>query len=212
MIKWILWIATLVAASALVVVTVIWVKHPTSNIEQQRVYLDAYRAIGIAFLVALLGTIIPNLIQEGRDNLERARKSRIAYSQAKTSVIYLPGTLAVMQYGDAMSMLERCHRKLHVAETYGKELDEYLNWFGDRAIWSDLIYWKLTAVRRLLQVNADDWKDKSFGERTMMVNKMLEAVQKLFGKRGAKWKELTEETRDQLADSTISKIIGSSAV
>ena len=167
MVKRILFIATLFAALAFVIVTILWLIHPPTDIEQQRLYFDAYKAIGIGFLVALLGTIIPNLIQEGRDNFEREKQSRIAYSQAKTSVIYLPGTLAAMQYGKAMATLEKCHRKLHIAETYGKELDEYLKWYGDRAIWSELIYWKLTAVRTLLQANADEWEIKSLHERTL---------------------------------------------
>jgi hypothetical protein len=77
----------------------------TTNIEQQRLYIDTYKAIGIGFLVALLGTIIPNLILESRDNFERAKESRIAYSQAKTAAIYLPGTLAVLEYGEAMAAL-----------------------------------------------------------------------------------------------------------
>jgi hypothetical protein len=167
----ILWIAMLVAGLAAAIVTYIWVTHPTTDIELQRLYLDAYKTIGIGFLVAVLGTIIPNLILERRDNFERAKESRIAYSHAKTSVIYLPGTLAVLEYGEAMAMLQESHRKLHIAETYGKELSDYLQWYGDKAVWTDQTYWELTAVRVVLQSQADRWKNQSAGQRTMMVER-----------------------------------------
>jgi hypothetical protein len=68
-------IATGVALSAVAIVTWIWMTHPTTNIEQQRLYIDIYKAIGIGFLAALLGTIIPNLILESRDSFERAKES-----------------------------------------------------------------------------------------------------------------------------------------
>lgn len=209
MIKIILWIATLVAVLAVAIVTWVWVECLPTDIEQQRLYIDAYKAIGIGFLVALLGTIIPNLIVESRDNFERAKESRIAYSQAKTSVIYLPGTLAVLQYGKAMAALQESHQKLHIAETYGKELDEYLKWYGDKEIWSNQIYWELTAVRTLLQSRADQWKDQSFGDRTIMVDRALMAIRDLFGIKGEKWKKLSEKERETQASQVVERVCSS---
>ena len=205
MIKMILWVTLLVAGLAMAIVTCVWATHPPTNIEQQRLYLDAYKAIGIGFLVALLGTIIPNLVLESRDNFERAKQSRIAYSQAKTSVIYLPGTLVVLEYGEAMAVLQESHRKLHIAETYGKELDEYLRWYGDKAVWTDQTYWELTAVRVLLQSQADRWKNHSAGERTIMVDEALKAIRNLFGKKGEDWKKLSEEKRETKASQVVAE-------
>jgi hypothetical protein len=205
LIKRILWTATLVAAVTVAIITWIWATHPTTNIEQQRVYLEAYKAIGIGFLAALLGTIIPNLILESRDNFERAKQSRIAYSEAKTSVIYLPGTLAVLKYGAAMAALQKSHQKLHIAETYGKELAEYLKWYGDKEIWTDQTYWELTAVRTLLQSRADQWEGLSFGARTIMVDQALIAIRNLFGTKGEKWKKLSQGESETQASEVVAR-------
>ncbi len=206
MIKKILLIATGVAVLAVVYVTWVWGTDPTASMDQKRLYFDAYTAIGIGFLAALLGTIIPNLILESRDNLERAKQSRIAYSQAKTSLIYLPGTLAVLQYGIAMAALQESHLKLHIAETYRKELKEYLTWYGDDKIWSAQIYWELTAVRSLLQSHADEWKNLRIGERTIMVERALEAIKDLVGTRGEKWKRMSDEERNTQADEVVKRV------
>ena len=211
MIKTILWIATLVAVLAVAIVTLLWMFDSTTDIAQRRLYLDAYVAIGIGFLVALLGTIIPNLILESRDNFERAKQSRIAYSQAKTSVIYLPGTLAVLEYGDAMAVLQESHRKLHIAETYGKELDEYLEWYGDKKAWTDQTYWELTTVRILLQSRADEWRGQSVGVRTVMVDQALEAIKDLFGTKGEKWKKLSEAEREMQALQVVTNVCSAAA-
>ena len=213
MILKILRIATVVAALGVVIVTLVWWLWPPVNIEEKRLYVDAYRAIGIGFLVALIGTIIPNLILESRDNFERAKQSRIAYSEAKTSVIYLPGTLAVQKYGEAMAALQKSHRKLHIAETYGKELDEYLEWYGDKEIWSEQIYLELTVVRTLLQSHADQWQDQSIGigRRTIMVDQALMAVRDMFGTKGEKWKKLSEKDREKQASEIVKSFSRSDA-
>jgi hypothetical protein len=196
LIKTILWISAVVAIVLVAIVTWLWNTYPTTDIDERRLYFDAYQAIGIGFLVALLGTIIPNLILESRDKFERAKESRIAYSQAKTSVLYLQGTLSVLGYGEAMAVLQESHRKLHIAETYGKELKQYLKWYGDKETWIAQTYWELTAVRRLLQSRADEWKDLSFGARTALVDKALSAVRDLFGAKGERWKKLSKAERE----------------
>ncbi|MGH9969319.1 MAG: hypothetical protein ACREBG_16180 [Pyrinomonadaceae bacterium] len=212
MIKTILVLGTVVAGVAALIVTGLWLTHPTTDIEQQRLYFDAFKAIGIGFLVALLGTLIPNLILESRDNFERAKQSRMAYSHAKTSVIYLPGTLAVLKYGDAMGALQEAHRKLHIAETYGKELGEYLKWYGDKGTWTDQTYWELTAVRILLQSRADEWENLSPGERTLIVDHALLLIRDLFGPKGKEWKQLPTKEREAKAEELVAKISGHATV
>jgi len=157
-------------------------------------------------LAALLGTIIPNLILETRDNFERAKASRIAYSEAKTSVIYLPGTLAVLEYAEAMAALQKAHQKLHIAETYEKELKKYLEWYGDKKTWIDQTYWELTAVRKLLQSHADQWKGMSPGDRTFRIDDALIAIRDLFGTKGQKWQKLPEKERETQASQVVDKV------
>lgn len=209
----ILRLGIVIAVLAVLILTTLWWSHPTSDINQKRLYLDAYKAIGIGFLIALLGTVIPNLILERRDNRESAERSRRAYSQAKTSVLYLPGKLAVLDFGAAMEVLENSHRKLHISETYGTELEDYLKWYGEKDIWTAQQYWELTAVRELLQTNADQWMGttSSIGERTAMVEDAQATIRRLFGWKGAEWKEFVkkngEEKADKRAKEEVNKLI-----
>ena len=93
----------------------------------KRFYFDAYKAVGIGFLVALLAVIVPQMLPEARDQFERFKDSRIAYSHAKTSVIYLPARLATVWFEDAVSRVQEAHEKLHIAETYKEELPKHLS-------------------------------------------------------------------------------------
>lgn len=79
--------------------------------EQLGFFLDAYKAIGVGFLVALLGAIIPQLLPEGRDRFERFKDSRVAYSEAKTSVLYLPEKLSNLTFSDAVTAVQDAHGK-----------------------------------------------------------------------------------------------------
>ena len=209
----ILRIGIVIAVVGVLIVSAIWWAHPTCDIDQKRLYLDAYKAIGIGFLIALLGAVIPNIILERRDNRERAESSRRAYSEAKTSVLYLPGNLAVLEFGAAMKLLESSHRKLHIAETYEKELTEYLKWYGDKSTWAAQQYWELTAVRIVLEMNADQWQGTklSIGKRTAMIDEAQAVIRNQFGWKGKKWKKFVEENGEEEADKQakagISKLV-----
>lgn len=115
--------------------------------EQLRFFLDAYKAIGVGFLVALLGAIIPQLLPEARDRFERFKDSRVAYSEAKTSVIYLPDKLSDLSISDAATVVQDAHKKLHLAETY-TELKNHLKWHPHPEFWVAYNYWELMAMQK----------------------------------------------------------------
>src|SRR5215471_18188137 len=86
------------------------------SVQQMRFFLDAYKAIGVAFLVASLAVVVPQMLPEARDRFERFKASREVYSQAKTSVIYLPARLATLAFPAAVEAVKDAHHSLHLAE------------------------------------------------------------------------------------------------
>lgn len=75
-------------------------------------YLGIYKTIFVSFLVTLLVALLPQVYTEKKDRFERLKESRLAYSEAKTAVIYLPYKLSEMNYLQGASALEVAHVKL----------------------------------------------------------------------------------------------------
>jgi hypothetical protein len=166
-------------------------------VEQFRVFLDAYKAIGIGFLVAIIGALLPQLLPEARDHLERFKDSRIAYSEAKTSVIYLPQELACLSFAESISAVETAHRKLHLAETYKTELRQHLKeWHPWPDTWTDRNYWELMAMRTVLNRNIAIWPDLTPSQRLDAVLSALHLVEQVFGRENVEWGKLTREDRE----------------
>jgi hypothetical protein len=171
--------ATLAGLAALSVV-IIWIRKSPLELEQQRIYVDILVLIVGGFVVTGLGALIPSLLTTAKDSRETARESRIAYSRAKTAVIYLPGSLSEVGYAEAMRVLEGAHRKLHIAETYA-ELESYLDWYpGGRDVWVAENYWQLTAARLLLQSCADTWADMGQRATADEIERLLGRLRKEF--------------------------------
>jgi hypothetical protein len=160
------------------------------QLDQQRLFLDAYKAIGIGVLVALLGTTLPLLLSEARDRFERFKASRDAYSQAKTSVMYLPGRIASQPFDAALASIQAAHEKLHSAETYREELRKHLHWHPNPETWLDQNYWEIFAIRQALYSNAAEWCELPPGEKLKRVDEMLLIVRNTFGTGNAEWARL----------------------
>jgi (4S)-4-hydroxy-5-phosphonooxypentane-2,3-dione isomerase len=150
-------------------------------------FLDAYKAIGIGFLLTLLGTVIPHVLPEARDRLERFKASRIAYSRAKTSVIYLPERLTRLGFNEAMMAVEQAHRKLHLVETYPEELKKHLHWHPHPDTWIDRNYWELVAIRDVLDCTVDKWSDLGPGQRLRTLRQVLREIERFFGPYNENW-------------------------
>ncbi len=145
-------------------------------------YLEAYKVIGIGFLIAMLGVVIPGHLEEARDRLARFKDSRVKYSQAKTSVMYLPETLAHLDdVGEAVAAVRLAHRRRHLAETYRKELREHLNWHRHPQTWIDRNYWELIAIRQVLRMNIGRWSKMKADERLSALREALKTVEDKFG-------------------------------
>jgi len=190
--------ALIVAGIAVVAISIGLAYLDDPGLQEKQLYFDLYRSVGIGFVVALLGALIPHLLTEARDEFEREKESREAYSKAKTAILYLPGTLATRGYGEASRTLREAHQLLHKAETYPQHLDRYLSeWYGDSETWRSQSYWELTAVRLLLQSHASDWSGYTENQRTQFVERDLQWIRDFFGHKGSNWKDLDEDQRDR---------------
>jgi hypothetical protein len=127
----------------------------TERIEYYKLYVELSKAVLVGFAAALLGILIPEM----RHSFERFRDSRTAYSEAKTSVDYLPLRLCTLDLKSAGALVQRAHVRKHEAELYD-ELKSHLKRRGIDLTpdqWGDAIYNSLFDVRVLLERHAADW-------------------------------------------------------
>jgi hypothetical protein len=219
-INWVLCLALLVAGVLFFVLSMLfgvalWKARGHLELAQQRVFLDAYKAIGAGFLVAVLGFVIPQLLPQARDYFERFKESRNAYSEAKTSVMYLPETIASLKFDGALKAIRGAHEKLHRAETYRDQLKQHLVWYPHPATWVDRNFWELFAIRVALRSNIEDWDEKlKPGERLEVVRKMLRIVEASFGPDNENWvplMPLSERARKRKHEEELEKALENSA-
>lgn len=173
------------------------------SLDQLRFFLDAYKTIAAAFLVALLAVVIPQLLPEAKDKFERYKDSRVAYSRAKTAVIYLPERIAYLAFIDAVSAVQEAHEKLHFAETYPNELRQHLRWHPYPDTWVDRNYWELFALRKVLHENVDSWSQLSPGARLRQIQVALSIVRDLFGHDNKNWATLAKPVREQAIEEAL---------
>lgn len=174
--------------------------------EQLRFFLDAYKAIGVGFLVALLGAIIPQLLPEARDRFERFKDSRVAYSEAKTSVIYLPDKLSDLSISDAAKVVQDAHKKLHLAETY-TELKNHLKWHPHPEFWVAYNYWELMAIQKALRKNVNKWNSLSTEVRLNILLDALKIVDKVFGPYCEQWVKMSPVEREQKIEDELNSMV-----
>jgi hypothetical protein len=162
-------------------------------LSEREFFLKAYEAIGVGFLAALLGAIIPHVLAETRDSFERFKDSRITYSRAKTSIIYLPEKLTGLEFPTAVSAIRDAHENLHLCETYQWELLKHLHWHPHPETWIDRNYWDLTAIHRAVDFNVSRWPQLSAKQRLETLQKALVIVENNFGPYNEEWwKEKTK--------------------
>jgi hypothetical protein len=162
-------------------------KIPTAEIRVKYLeqYVDLAKAITVGVAVTLISVIIPHMLPEARDRFERYKESRRAYSQAKTSVLYLADRVVNVDRKEAFLLVEKAHRELHFAETFEEVIIDknYLKWFDNPALWITYNYWQIYAVAEVLRVS--NW-ETSEDEKKLKNNlhNTLEVIHKYFGQWG----------------------------
>jgi hypothetical protein len=193
MIKQALRWSTIVGAAAILCISLVffltWVKSGYKiSLTNGQLFLEWYKAIGIGFLISLLGAIIPHILTEERFAFERFKDSRKVYSLAKTSIIYLPEILPSLDYANAIKKIIDAHRWLHLAETYPNELHKHLHWLHPREdSWVPRNYWEIYAIQKTLAENIDIWPDLGKSKRLRIIRESYQLVEEFFGYDNEKW-------------------------
>jgi len=152
---------------------------------EQYIVLIQLIAVGVA--VTLIGIIIPHIFSEARDRFERYKESRVAYSRAKTAVLYLADRVVNVDRNKAFLLVAETHRELHFAETFEDVIIRkgYLKWFDNPYFWISYNYWQIVAVAEVLRIH--NWNATKSNDRLKNnIYSMLEVVYKHFGKNGKK--------------------------
>ena len=170
---WLALLATVVVAMTLLLLLMRGAREhrallPVSDrIEYYKLYVDLSKAVLVGFSAALLGILIPAVLAETRHSFERLRDSRTAYSEAKTSVDYLPLRICTLDLRAAGALVQRAHVRKHEAELYS-ELRQHLRRRGillSPDQWGDELYNRLFAIRSVLEAHAADWDKLTTVER-----------------------------------------------
>jgi len=132
------------------------------RLEYLKFVLEIYKTIGIGFLIAILGIIIPHVLAETKYLFERAKEARSAYSKAKTGIEYLPYELATLEYESAISHIKIVHQEKHLAEAY-KENKEHRGKFKGE------FYYKLDTYREVIGKHCEQWDSLSKHERHQLL-------------------------------------------
>jgi hypothetical protein len=88
---------TLITAMLMVclyIVFAVWFvnTHSSIDVENKRleIYSDFFKTILIGGVIAMASTLVAAVLTEAREQFEKLKESRLAYSKAKTGVDYLP--------------------------------------------------------------------------------------------------------------------------
>ena len=135
------------------------------RVEDFKLCLEAFKVIVVSFFVSLIGILIPARVREVRYIFQRMKESRIAYSEAKTGVAYLPIQLCSLNFSDSATLIQQVHFQKHQAELY-EDLDKHAKHLGVTGrIWADKHFQRLVAFRMVLEDHTADWDALTRNER-----------------------------------------------
>jgi len=126
--------ACVIAALALVLATaalgllVDMPSDPTLKLDYLKFALEVYKAIGIGFLITILGALIPHILPEAKYEFDKLKEGREVFSKAKTGIDYLPYRLAELNFKDSMDHLETVHQLKHLAAVYLQDSSQVGEW------------------------------------------------------------------------------------
>lgn len=169
-IRRILYIATAITILALIIATIVILTviqlpiDPQIRLEYMKFYLEIYKAIGIGFLVAVLGAIIPQVIPEAKFTFDNIVKGREYYTKTKTGIDYLPYKLPYETKQEAISCIEKVHQAKHLADIYTEEPYQVTKWPYNP-------YDRIVAYRTAL-INCPGWDKLSVEERFEVLQKV----------------------------------------
>jgi hypothetical protein len=187
------WILLVVVVAACILGVFAWKfgheisTHPPSSVQiaAYKFNLEMFKAILAGFVVAMLGLLIPLGITEARNNFERLKESRIAYSKAKTGLDYLALSLSTANLPEAHELVRMAHYDKHQAVLY-PEFKQHIKDRYDNLIrwedWDKVAYSKLRNTRILLKKNAAKWDQMTPSERLHILRGVLPDIDEVTAK------------------------------
>ncbi len=167
-------ITACIIASLFFISTTIWiayfVSYPTDSalrLEYLKFTLEVYKAIGIGFLITLLGALIPNILPEAKYEFDKLKEGREVYSKAKTGIDYLPFRLAQLSFEDGIKHIEAIHQLKHLADPYIKEMPQVGQWPYDA-------YATIDSYRKVVVRKPKEWDEITRDQRLEMLLKPSE--------------------------------------
>ena len=164
-----------------------------TDVTYSKLTLDVIKVVLTGFVVTLIVAFIPIGFTSARDNFERTKESRIAFSRAQTGVDYLAVTLCALELREAGALLQRVHVWKHRAQSYD-ELQLHLKRRGDdlsNLEWADKMYVRLCRARRCLEDRAEHWDRKTPDVRLAWLqdaaDSAREELKKLYPERPDVW-------------------------
>lgn len=168
-------------------------------------YIGLLNIVVVGVLVALVSVLIPSVYSQARDRFDRYKEARLAYSKAKTAVLYLGDRIVEAashreqnERAQLFALVEKAHRELHLAETFGEDIraQRFLSWYDDPSVWILHNYWRIVAVSAALR-----WYEENapFADEPEPAVKLRDKIKKTstlvdnaFGELGGKWDKYEE--------------------
>jgi hypothetical protein len=183
LLKWTFW--TILGLLAVVIILMfLFEANPSTlgrpdRLEYYKFYLDAFKVILISGLVALVAALVPQILAQARADFDKRKESRIAYSNAKTGIDYLPLRLSALKLSEASALIQQTHVYKHQAELYEELLERWLRRRNDQRSslqWGDDMYDKLFAIRQVLERHGAEWDSLSPSQRLELLYKVAPTV------------------------------------
>ena len=145
----------------------------TKELDHWKFFIDVLEIIGVGFLLAALGFLIPPLLREAQHKIDRVESSRVAFVEATTAEQYLPTKVAALSYAGAVALIESIHLEKHRAETY-EELHEHLKLKSDNHLeWHGRLSSTFDALIGVLEREAANWDSMDFQARLKLIRKAV---------------------------------------
>lgn len=142
--------------------------------------LKVYEAIGIGFLVALLGLLVPNILPEAKYEFNRQKEGRRIFSEAKTGIDYFRYELADLDRQPARDHIHKIHELKHLADTYIKNNPRIANWPYEKPYEA---YDIIMAYLNLVEDDAVSWDSLNVEQRKERLSGVQKQIEKAVKKR-----------------------------
>lgn len=107
--------------------------EPQLRLEFYGFMLNVYTTIGVGYLLALLGALIPHILAETKYEFDKRKEGQAMFSQAKTGIEYLPYALAELNRKEGFEHLKKVHNDKHLVDVYQADAPRhYKNWDGNQ--------------------------------------------------------------------------------